>query len=100
MKASQKGTPRTRKGSTRPPDTERRAMPRDVGGTMPSNVMFPRLQKFADNLSPNPAELIVGKNYTGPARFVGNMGDRKTPHDILMPWKPTGDQRGVANKKV
>lgn len=100
MKASKKGTAITRKGNTKPPDTEHRAMPRDVGGTMPSNVMFPRLQAFADNLSPNPAELIANKNYTGPARFEGNFSDRKTPRNVMMLWKPTGDQRNVSAKKV
>jgi len=88
------------KAIVKPIHTQLKAMPRDVGGTMPSNTMFPRLQKFASDLSPNPAERIADKPYTGPARFVGNFHDRKTPHDIMMLWKPTGDQRGNPAKKV
>jgi hypothetical protein len=77
--------PKTTRKASKPPDTEtRRPMPRDVGGTMPSNVMFPRLQKWADNIKPNPAENIEGKNYTGPGRFIGDFTDgRKDSRKIL-----------------
>lgn len=73
------------------PDGGASKMPRDVAGTMPSNVMFPRLRELASNLTPNPAEKQEHAWHPGTVgRFTQNFGDRKTPHLISNPWKPTG----------
>jgi hypothetical protein len=60
-----------------------RAMPRDVAGSMPSNVMFQRVQTWAKGVKLSPAERIEGNNLVGPGRFVRNFSDRKTAHGIL-----------------
>ena len=87
--------PRGTVGSTsagNPPNTGRPStMPRDVPGSMPSNRMFPRLRAFADGLTPHPAEKMENTWHDGVVgRFTGNHGDRRTPHLIPNPWKPTG----------
>lgn len=77
--------------ATNPPSKVAAKMPRDVPNTMPSNVMFPRLRAYADGLTPHPAEKIESTWHNGVVgRFTGNHGDRRTPHLIPSPWKPTG----------
>jgi hypothetical protein len=74
----------TTRGSKKSPKTGSHVMlPKREAGTMPSDLMFPRVRGMASGLTPNPAERIVGKAYPSAGRHIGNFSDRKTPNQIL-----------------